>query len=405
MIGVAVTADSKPVPLPPLLGRLLSNWLAPWVGGSITVVLPNTQSLVFGDGAGPNATLNIRNARALWRIVTSGVIGFAEGYMARDWDTPDLSALLTLAARNMEAVESKGGAGFWAARTFHRLMHKLRPNTRAGSRRNIAAHYDLGNAFYGQWLDPSMTYSSAIFDARTDDLETAQHRKYRRLCEVLALKEGDHVLEVGCGWGGFAEVAARDFGCRVTGLTVSAQQAEFARARMSRLGLDAHVEIRLQDYRDVGERYDAIASIEMFEAVGAENWPTYFATLHRCLKPGGRAAVQTITIAEPYFEEYARSADFIQRYIFPGGMLPSPTVFRTHAQQNGFRVADEYFFGFGYAETLRRWASAFNAAWPQIKPLGFDERFHRMWNYYLSYCEAGFATKHTDVGQFLLVRS
>ena len=324
--------------------------------------------------------------------------------MAGDWETPDLTALLTIAARNLTTIDETGGEGVWGARLLHRLMHAMRANTRAGSRRNIAAHYDLGNDFYRLWLDPSMTYSSAIFESRTENMATAQHRKYRRLAGLLNLSNGGHVLEIGCGWGGFAEVAARDFGCRVTAVTVSQAQAEFARARMARLGLSSKVEIRLQDYRDINERFDAVASIEMFEAVGAENWRTYFETLRRALHPGGRAAIQTITIADKNFDLYRRSADFIQKYIFPGGVLPSPTAFRGAAAAENLTITDEYFFGAGYAETVRRWATVFNKEWPAIAQLGFDERFRRMWNYYLSYCEAGFLTKHIDVAQFQLVR-
>ena len=389
--------------LPPFVEKVLDRWLGGWAHGRIVVKLPRNRQFAFGPTGGPEAIVTINKMRALWRVAASGSVGWAEGYMAGEWDCPDLTAFLTIAARNLATIESRGD-GTMGARLFHRIMHALRPNTRAGSRRNIAAHYDLGNAFYRQWLDPSMTYSSAIFESRTDSLDAAQIRKYRRLCDLLKLKSGDHVLEIGCGWGGFAEVAARDYGCRVTALTVSEQQAVFARERMTRLGLSSHVEIRLQDYRDVNERVNAIASVEMFEAVGAEHWPTYFETLKRCLLPGGRAAIQTITISDANFENYRRSADFIQRYIFPGGMLSSPSIFKEAAAAAQLGVADAYFFGTDYAETLRRWAVAFNGAWPAIARLGFGERFKRMWNYYLSYCQAGFLAKHIDVAQFLVTR-
>lgn len=401
--AMAVETGASPA-LPPFVEKLLDRWLGAWDHGRIVVALPHGRRFVFGTGGGPDAAVTIHSMRALWRLAVSGSVGWAEGYMAGEWDSPDLSAFLTIAARNSAAIERRGD-GTFGARLFHRVMHRLRPNTRSGSRRNIAAHYDLGNAFYRLWLDPSMTYSSAIFECRAESLDAAQARKYRRLCDLLDVKRGDHVLEVGCGWGGFAEIAARDYGCRVTALTVSEQQAAFARDRMARLGLSSQVEIRLQDYRDVDERFNAIASVEMFEAVGAENWPVYFETLNRRLLPGGRAAIQTITIADSKFEAYRRSADFIQRYIFPGGMLPSPAAFRAGAAAARLGIADEYYFGADYAETLQRWASAFNGAWPQIARLGFDERFRRMWNYYLSYCEAGFAAKHIDVAQFLLVRN
>ena len=249
-----------------------------------------------------------------------------------------------------------------------------------------------------------MTYSSAIFQNHSETLAEAQERKYRRLCALLKLTPEDHVLEIGCGWGGFAEFAARHYGCRVTAVTVSEQQAAFARVRIHLAGLTSKVEVRLRDYRDITGRFSAIASVEMFEAVGERNWPKYFEHLRRCLAPGGRAAIQTITIAENKFESYRRNVDFIQRYIFPGGMLPSPSRFRQGAASASFTIADEYYFGHDYAETLRRWALAFNEEWPAVARLGFDTRFRRMWNYYLSYCEVGFRTKHLDVAQFLLVK-
>jgi cyclopropane-fatty-acyl-phospholipid synthase len=400
----AMTVDTAVAALPPFVEKVLARWMNGLTGGRIILELPNGRRLSFGQGAEPEATAVIRDLRAFWRVAAAGSLGWAEGYMAGEWDCSDLTTFLTIAARNISATEDRGD-GSLCVRLFHRIMHALRRNTRAGSRRNIAAHYDLGNAFYRLWLDPSMTYSSGIFESRTDSLEAAQRRKYLRLCALLQLKQGDHVLEIGCGWGGFAEIAARDFGCRVTALTVSQEQAAFARERIARLGLARKVEIRLQDYRDADEQFDAIASIEMFEAVGAENWPVYFETLNRCLRPGGRAAVQTITIADSKFRTYRRSADFIQRYIFPGGLLPSAAAFREGACAARFRIADEFYFGADYAETLRRWGIAFNGAWPGIARLGFDERFRRMWNYYLSYCEAGFATKHVDVAQFMLVRA
>jgi cyclopropane-fatty-acyl-phospholipid synthase len=390
--------------VPPFVAALLRRWLGELTGGRLKFRLPGGQVLAFGAPGGLEAAVTIRNVRALWRVATSGSVGWAESYMAGEWDCDDLSAFLLIAARNLSTLAERGGEGTFIARLFHRLMHLARANTRAGSRRNIAAHYDLGNEFYAQWLDPSMTYSSALFAHPGEALETAQLRKYRRLCERLQLRPGDHVLEIGCGWGGFAETAARDYGCRVTALTVSERQAAFARERIARRNLASQVEIRLQDYRDLSERYDAIASVEMFEAVGQENWPTYFAALRRSLAPGGRAAIQTITIADSKFDAYRRGADFIQRYIFPGGMLPSPGAFRAQARAARFTVADEFFFGADYAETLRRWSDMFNRAWPSITGLGFDERFKRMWNYYLSYCEAGFDAGHIDVAQILLVR-
>ncbi len=386
----------------PLVVTWLERTLNAWRFGRVCIELPSGRRLFYGQTEYPEVTVKIHRWRALWRAALGGSVGWGEAYMAGEWDTPDLSAFLILAARNLHASGSdKDGTSLVSA--FHRLMHVLNANTKTGSRKNISAHYDLGNAFYRLWLDPGMAYSSAIFHDDSEALECAQQRKNRRLCEKLGLKPGDHVLEIGCGWGGLAEMAARDYGCRVTALTLSERQAAFARARMEQLGLSAFVDVRIQDYRDVDTAFDAIVSVEMFEAVGAENWPIYFAALRRCLRPGGRAAIQTITIEDGAFDNYRRSADFIQRYIFPGGMLPSPSVFRAHAAAERFTIVDEFFFGASYAETIRRWSIAFNKSWISIAHLGFDERFKRMWNYYLSYCEAGFVTDRVDVGQFLLV--
>ncbi|MBO6784522.1 MAG: class I SAM-dependent methyltransferase, partial [Alphaproteobacteria bacterium] len=283
-----------------------------------------------------------------------------------------------------------------------RLYHRRRANTRAGSRRNIAAHYDLGNSFYARWLDPTMTYSSACFETPSESLETAQTRKFDRLADQLDLQHGDRVLEIGCGWGGFAIHAARTRGCHVTALTVSPSQAEWARKRIAEAGLDERIEVRLQDYRDVDGSFDKIASIEMFEAVGEKYWPTFFGVVADRLRAGGRAALQVITIAESRFESYRRNPDFIQMRVFPGGMLPSDDVFAAAARAAGLRVSDRDMFGRDYAETLRRWAEAFEGAWGDIVEMGFDERFRRLWRYYLSYCEAGFRAGNISVGQFRL---
>ena len=403
MSDAVLNPDGAASPMPALSAKVLRHWLRGWTTGRVVVEWPRGRRLAFGTG-GPEVSVTIHSARALLRLAAAGSLGWAQGYIAGEWDTPDLSAFLAAAARNLGGLRRDSGDGPWLARVFHRALHALRANTKAGSRRNIAAHYDLGNGFYRLWLDSGMTYSSAIFEHRAETLESAQQRKYRRLCDILALQPSDHVLEIGCGWGGFAEVAARDYGCRVTALTVSEQQAAFARDDIDRRGLSSQVDIRLQDYRDLDSAYSAVVSIEMFEAVGEKNWPVYFDTLRRCLAPGGRAAIQTITIDHAKFADYRRSADFIQRYVFPGGMLPSPAAFREQAAAAGFGVAGEYFFGSHYAQTLRRWADAFNGAWPAIAALGFDTRFRRLWNYYLSDCEAGFTTGHLDVGQFLLVR-
>ena len=382
--------------------RLLRRALARLQVGRMHVVLPSGRRVaVDGAAPGPEATVRIRNWRLVNRMLLGGDLGVAEGYMAGDWDSPDLGAVLDLCLRNEDSL-----AGVfrrpWPVRLLGRLRHALRANTPRGSRRNIAAHYDLGNAFYGHWLDETMSYSSALFDAPDESMADGQRRKYERLARALDLRPGDHVLEIGCGWGGFAEIAARDFGCRVTGLTLSVEQATFARARMAALGLGDRVDIRIEDYRVTQGTYDKIASIEMFEAVGEAYWPTYLNTLKARLAPGGRAGLQIITIDDAYFESYRRSPDFIQRYIFPGGMLPGPNAFADAVARAGLRLTDAVFFGPSYAETLRRWDVDFLAAWPEIEKLGFDERFRRMWHYYLRYCEAGFDAGRINVGQFVI---
>jgi cyclopropane-fatty-acyl-phospholipid synthase len=285
-----------------------------------------------------------------------------------------------------------------------RLRHVLRPNSRRGSRRNILAHYDLGNAFYQRWLDPSMTYSSARFEKPELSLEDAQTAKYRSLARKLSLQPDHHLLEVGCGWGGFAEFAAREVGARVTAITISDQQHAFAAERIRCAGLGDKVEIRLQDYRDVEGRFDRIASIEMFEAVGESYWPIYFGKLADIIKPDGIIGLQIITIADRYFETYRRGADFIQRHIFPGGMLPSPTALQQQLERAGLQKLTEATFGLDYARTLATWNRRFQAAWPDLLRLGFDQRFKRLWQYYLAYCEAGFKAGWTDVCQLALRR-
>jgi cyclopropane-fatty-acyl-phospholipid synthase len=292
------------------------------------------------------------------------------------------------------------------ARFLSWVMHRLRPNTRKGARKNISEHYDLGNDFYQEWLDPSMTYSSAVFDGEAD-LRRAQDQKYRKLCQALELKPGMSVLEIGCGWGGFAEIAAAEFGAQVTGITLSKEQLAYAQARMAKAGLSDKVTLRLQDYRDTVGKFDRIASIEMFEAVGEDYWPAYFATLRERLVPGGRAGLQVITIADRLFADYRKTADFIQRYVFPGGMLPSPSRLRQEIAAAGLTLGAETWFGRDYAETLRRWQADFQNGWNRISGLHsqYDNRFKRLWEFYLGYCEVGFDAGFTDVGQILLHRA
>lgn len=372
-------------------------------GGAVEVRLPNGESLLCGDQGAKAVALKINDYRFARRVLFNGDIGFADGLVAGEWESDELPALLTLLADNAERFLRllEGGP---VGRALNWLRHRRRENTRAGSKRNILAHYDLGNRFYEAWLDRSMTYSSAKFDAKIADLESAQLAKYRALAERLALTPGEHVLEIGCGWGGFAEFAAREYGVRVTGITISDEQLRYARERMRHAGLESQVDICSQDYRDVHGQFDKVASIEMFEAVGEKYWPAYFSKIADVLKPGGRAALQIITIKDELFQHYRRRADFIQRYVFPGGMLASIERLKEEAARAGlaWRVAEA--FGPSYAETLAEWARRFRDKWDDIRAMGFDERFRRLWLFYLGYCEAGFRTGRTDVVQLELVK-
>lgn len=396
-------AAPKPLlqrPRLPVSARVVLSMLERLEQGQLTVHTPEGQTLVFGQG-GIEAEIRLADWSVCGACLGRGDVGFAETWIAGSWDTADLPALLSLLALNRRTIEQALYGGFWG-RLIGRVKHAFNRNTRAGSRRNIHAHYDLGNDFYRQWLDGSMTYSSALFEGDPHQpLEQAQHAKYRRILDRLALPAGARVLEIGCGWGGFAELAARD-GLQVTGLTLSAEQLAWARDRLARAGLSHQSEFHLRDYRDERGRYDAIVSIEMFEAVGQSYWPDYFRTLSRCLKPQGRALVQTIVIDDALFERYRRSTDFIQQYIFPGGMLPSAPVFESEAAAAGLAVVDRFAFGSDYARTLALWRERFLRLWPQIAPLGFDRRFARTWEFYLAYCQAGFEQASTDVLQFEL---
>lgn len=371
--------------------------------GAAHVTLPDGRVLAFGDELGPTVDLQIKDYRFARRVLTSGDIGFAEGLMAGEWESNDLSALLTLLASNVERFTRllEGGP---VGKAVHWLRHLSNANTKRGSRRNILAHYDLGNKFYEAWLDASMTYSSARFDAKVRDLESAQREKYRALAEHLELKPGDHVLEIGCGWGGFAEFAAREYGVRVTGITISDEQLAYARSRMEKADLTDKVEIRRQDYRDVEGQFDKVASIEMFEAVGEKYWPAYFSKIADVLKPGGKAGLQIITIKDDLFEQYRKRADFIQRYVFPGGMLVSIDRLKEETAKVGLVWSKAEPFGQSYAETLAEWARRFTAKWHDIRAMGFDERFKKLWLFYLGYCEAGFRTGRTNVVQLELAK-
>ncbi len=373
-------------------------------GGAVRVAYPDGASQIYGDATGPVIALRIKDWRFAPRVITNGDIGLAEGFMAGEWETDDLPALLTLLADNIERFQSllEGSA---LGKAANWLRHIMRPNTRTGSRKNILAHYDLGNRFYEAWLDRTMTYSSARFDeTKVQDLEAGQVAKYRALAEQLELKADEHVLEIGCGWGGFAEFAAREYGVRVTGITISDEQLEYARARMERAGLADRVEIRRQDYRDVEGQFDKVVSIEMFEAVGEKYWPAYFDKINEVLKPGGRASLQIITIDNRLFDKYRRRADFIQRYVFPGGMLVSIDRLKEETAKAGLAWKRVEAFGLSYADTLAEWAKRFSAKWQDIHAMGFDQRFKQLWLFYLGYCEAGFRTGRTDVVQVALAK-
>ncbi|WP_018698287.1 SAM-dependent methyltransferase [Amorphus coralli] len=372
--------------------------------GSLTVTVPDGRSFrIEAPEPGPDAAFTIHDWRFARRLLQGGDIGVGEAFMAGEWTSPDPTTFLELFAANRH-VMSDALTGNPVARALVSVRHFLNRNSRAGSRRNIAAHYDLGNAFYEAWLDPSMTYSSAYFGAGANDLESAQRDKYRAIAERTGIGPDDHVLEVGCGWGGFAEFAASEIGCRVTGITISQAQHAYAARRIQDAGLSDRVSIELVDYRDKQGAFDRIVSIEMFEAVGERFWPGYFQMLRERLRAGGQAGLQIITVEDAHFDTYRRAPDFIQRYIFPGGMLPSPERVTDHARRVGLSPVAEAGFGIDYARTLAEWRDRFRAAWPRLAQGSFDERFKRMWEFYLHYCEAGFRAGSIDVKQFVFAR-
>lgn len=371
-------------------------------GGALSVELPDGSQVRVGRGA-LVAHWRLKSLEVFDAALARGDIGLAESWMDAQWDTDDLTGLIRLLVENREIL-GKAVYGRMIQIAAYRMWHLLRANTRIGSRRNIEAHYDLGNAFYGLWLDPSMTYSAAVFESADDSLELAQLRKYRRILDQLQTDPGDTILEVGCGWGGFAEVAAREYGCKVLGITLSPSQLAFARERAARGGYADLVQFELCDYRDVRGSYRHIVSIEMIEAVGERFWPTYFGRLAALLQPGGRCVIQAITIADHLFGRYRRGTDFIQRYIFPGGMLPSPAAVRREARRAGLGVVDDFAFGADYARTLRLWHEGFLSRLGTVRDQGFNERFIRMWRFYLSYCEAGFEGGDIDVHHYTLHR-
>lgn len=372
--------------------------------GALYLMLPSGEARVFsGSEPGPEAAIEMHTPRMVNRLLRGGAVGFAEGYIHGDWDSPDLDALIYLLHLNADALEPDFSRARFVHAVVGKLRHWQRRNSRRGSRRNIAYHYDLGNDFYSQWLDDTWTYSGAVFESHGETLETAQHRKYQRLLERIAPTADDHVLEIGCGWGGFALHAARETGCRVTGITLSIEQLRFAQERAQAAGLADRLTFELCDYRDLTGSYDHAVSIEMYEAVGEAWWPTYFQVLRDRLKPGGRIAVQAITIDNARFDFYRRNIDFIQEYIFPGGMLASPAVFRAAAAEQGLTTWDCAFHGLDYARTLRCWDESVVAARDAI----IESRgapFWRMWRYYLAYSAAGFTSGNIDLMQITMAR-
>jgi cyclopropane-fatty-acyl-phospholipid synthase len=352
---------------------------------------------------GPAASLMLHRWRALRRLLLEGDVGFAEAYIDGDWSSPDLASLIELAAVNMEGVQ-QGLSGARVSRLVNRLRHLVRANTRRGARRNIVAHYDLGNEFYAAWLDRGMSYSSAIYTAPGQSLETAQQHKQDRVLAALDLAGGERVLEIGCGWGGLAARLVRERECRLVGLTLSPAQLDFARSALAPEIAAGQAELRLQDYRDVAGQFDRIVSIEMLEAVGEAYWPAYFSRIAEMLAPGGVAVLQAITIAEERFAPYRAAPDFIQRHIFPGGMLPTKTILREQVARAGLALRHAETFGMSYAATLAEWRRRFHLCWPKLETMGFDAAFRRKWDYYLAYCEGGFRAAAIDVGLYQLVR-
>lgn len=364
--------------------------------GSLTLRLPDGSAQRFGTGQGPLASMRLANWNVFSAALRSGDIGFAESYIAGDWNTPQLTDLLRLLIANRDALDDVV-YGSWIGRLAYRLRHLFNRNSKTNSRKNIHAHYDLGNPFYQLWLDDTMNYSSALFEHPDQDMTDAQHAKVRRALRMAGVQPGDRVLEIGCGWGALAETAIAEFGATLTGVTLSTEQLAFAQRR------NPGADLRLQDYRDISDGpYDAICSIEMVEAVGREYWDTYFGSLARLLKPGGRACIQSIAIRDDLFDRYIAGTDFIQQYIFPGGCLPSPSQFRAAAQRAGLQVVDAFHFGADYARTLNQWRERFLQRQGEVLSHGFDMRFLRTWDFYLAYCEAAFAEGNTDVVQFTL---
>ncbi|MEM7733657.1 MAG: cyclopropane-fatty-acyl-phospholipid synthase family protein [Pseudomonadota bacterium] len=372
--------------------------------GSIEIELPDGRIfMAAGEEPGPHAKIMVHDPDIFARMVREGYLGFCDAYLEGGWSTPDLQAFMDLVNDRNDSMYN-GYPGQTVIQLIEKIRFWFKNNSKTQARKNISYHYDLGNDFYELWLDDTMTYSSGIFTTGQESLEAAQRAKYASMVDEMGVKPGDHVLEIGCGWGGFAEYAAKERGLKVTGLTISEEQYKFAKERIARAGLSDMVDFKLQDYRDETGHYDGIASIEMFEAVGEKYWPAYFSTVHDRLRPGGKATLQVILVQDRNFNAYRSSVDFIQKYIFPGGMLISPSVLRAQAEQAGLMFQRSVEFGQSYSQTLRRWHETFNAKWDQVSHMGFDDRFRRMWNFYLTSCAGAFAGGICDVTQITIAK-
>ena len=370
--------------------------------GRVDFILPDGRRFrAEGSKPGPVAEVTINNPDVFARLVREGDLGFCDAYLDGWWTTPDLQAFMDFIHADNDDMYD-GFPGMALVRAWEKARFWFQSNTKRQALKNISYHYDLGNDFYSLWLDDTMTYSSALFNTSQESLEKAQIAKYASMVDQMGVKPGDHVLEIGCGWGGFAEYAAKERGLKVTGLTISKEQLDYANKRIKNKGLSDKVNLKLQDYRDETGVYDGVASIEMFEAVGEKYWPVYFDKIKQCLKPGKQATLQIITIQDARWDVYRKSVDFIQKYIFPGGMLPSPSVLRQEIHRAGLSVQHSIEFGKSYSQTLRRWFEVFNNKWDNISAMGFDDRFRRMWNFYLTSCAATFESGNCDVTQITL---
>ena len=384
-----------------LIVRIGKRLLPATLKGSLQLTLPSGKRILIGTpGEGFAADLTLRNFKVVWASIRRAQLGFFESYLAGDVESSDPTKFFKFYLKNRAALD-RAATGIFSASWLDKLWHRARDNNPKGSKENISAHYDLGNEFYRLWLDETMTYSSAVFDTTGNSLEAAQRRKYAKVMDALELKKGDHILEIGSGWGGFAEEAAKKK-ATIKGITLSREQLAYAEQRIAKAGLDKRASFHFEDYRDTTGSFNGIASIEMIEAVGEPHWPIYFRTLHDRLKPGGIAAIQGITISETNYEAYRSSVDFIQRYIFPGGMLLTKTILKEQAAKAGLIIERAETFGQSYATTLRLWHERFEAVWPEVAKLGFDEKFRQLWKLYLAYCEAGFAESVVDVGIYKL---